>query len=340
MIELINYCLGGDGPGRKWTEKCSKKKKRRIRKEELEVHTEELRKLEVQQEKPNADKGEGDCIKFDLRDEDTFDVKECPVGRYLEGLSFEDIYNILTTKELQKDLPVCKKPDGTPDPVCIEVLHRTIVWKDLCKPCNVKICSHEHVLEHSDTIPALTKKQLRQRKKSIFDCSQPLFDFRTKPNERVLNTIFKVHKDCQIAGTDKARIIYQHLKIYDKQGVFQLSKFRYGFEYDYAHQVGRFSHQTNPSWPNESEEDDFTLLYQSKVSVWTGVELVEKTLYHRRTKEVETTTHCMYRFFTIHPSGIGNPNEDLEPSKKCREFKQEDHYCEEEENEEEKSIYC
>ena len=89
MIELINYCLGGDGPGRKWTEKCSKKKKRRIRKEELEVHTEELRKLEVQQEKPNADKGEGDCIKFDLRDEDTFDVKECPVGPYLEGLSFE-----------------------------------------------------------------------------------------------------------------------------------------------------------------------------------------------------------------------------------------------------------
>ena len=343
MIELINYCLGGDGPGRTWTEKCSKKKKRRIHKEELrelEVHTEELRKLEVQQEKLNEDRGEGDCIKFDLRDEDTFDVKECPVGRYLEGKSFEEIYNILTTKELQKDLPVCKKPDGKPDPECIQVLHRTIVWKDLCKACNVKICSHEHVLEHSDTIPALTKKQLRKRKKSIFDCSQPLFDFRTKPNERVLNTIFKVHKDCQIAGTDKARIIYQHLKIYDKQGVFQLSKFRYGFEYDYTHQVGRFSHQTKRSWPNESEEDDFTLLYQSKVSVWTGVDLVEKNLYHRRTNEVETTTHCMYRFFTIHPSGIGNPNEDLQPSNKCREFKQEDHYWEKEEKKEEKSIYC
>ena len=106
MIEFINYCLGGDGPGRKWTEKCSKKKKRRIRKEELEVHKEEQRNLEVQEEKPNADKGEGDCIKFDLRDEDTFDVKECPVGRYFEGLSFEDIYNILTTGGTSKG-PAC-----------------------------------------------------------------------------------------------------------------------------------------------------------------------------------------------------------------------------------------
>ena len=356
MIELINYCLGGDGgdgpgenpenPGGKWTKQlteCAKKKKRRIVHREklrtLEVNREELRKLEVQQEKLNADRGEGDCIKFDLGDEDTFDVKECPVGPYLEGLSFEEIHKILTTKELQKDLPVCKKTDGKPDPECIQVLHRTIVWKDVCKACNVKICSHEHVLKHSDAIPALTKKQLRQRKKSIFDSSQPQYDFRTNPRERVLNTIFKVHKDVQTAGTDKARIKYQHLKIYDKQGVFRLSKFRYGFEYDYAHQVGRFSHQTKPSWPNESKEDDFTLLYQSKVSVWTGVELVEKKLYHRRTDEVETTTVCTYRFFTIHPSGIGNPNEDLQPSKKCREFKQQDHYFEEEKKEEEKSIY-
>ena len=75
----------------------------------LEVNREELRKLEVQQEKLNADRGEGDCIKFDLGDEDTFDVKECPVGPYLEGLSFEEIHKILTTKELQKDLPCMQK---------------------------------------------------------------------------------------------------------------------------------------------------------------------------------------------------------------------------------------
>ena len=126
MIELINYCLGGDGgdgpgenPGGKWTKQlteCAKKKKRRIVHREklrtLEVNREELRKLEVQQEKLNADRGEGDCIKFDLGDEDTFDVKECPVGPYLEGLSFEEIHKILTTKELQKDLPVCKNQMG------------------------------------------------------------------------------------------------------------------------------------------------------------------------------------------------------------------------------------
>ena len=113
MIELINYCLGGDcpgeNPGGKWTEQlteCKKKKKRRI------VHREELRKLEVQQEKLNADRGEGDCIKFDLGDEDTFDVKECPVGPYLEGLSFEEIHNILTTKELQRTCLYAKNQMG------------------------------------------------------------------------------------------------------------------------------------------------------------------------------------------------------------------------------------
>ena len=154
----MDYCLGGDcpgeNPGQKWTEQlteCKKKKKRRI------VHRQELRKLEVQQQKLNAERGEGDGIKFDLGDKTTFDVEECPVGQYLEGKTFEEIYNILTKKELQKDLPVCKKPDGKPDPACIEVLHQTIVWKDVCKISNVKICSHEHVLKHSDTNPALTK---------------------------------------------------------------------------------------------------------------------------------------------------------------------------------------
>ena len=338
----MDYCSGGDcpgeNPGEKWTEQlteCKKKKKRRV------VHRQELRELEVQQQKLKADRGEGDCIKFDLGDETTFDVKECPVGEYLEGKTFEEINNILTKKELQKDLPVCKKPDGTPDPACIEVLHRTIVWKDVCKISNVKICSHEHVLKHSDTNPALTKKQLRKRKKSIFDCSQDQYNFRTTNRERVLYTIFKVHKDCQTAGIDKATIKYQHLKIYDKQGVFRLSKFRYGFEYDYAHQVGCFSHQTNPSWPNESTEDDFTLFYQSKVSVWSGVELVKRKLYLPRTNKFKTRTYCTYRFFTIHPSGIGNPNKDLQPSNNCCEYKTQDHYFEEEEEqeEEEKSIY-
>ena len=245
---------------------CESKKKRRI------VHRQKQQKL-------NADRGEGDGIKFDLGDKDTFDVEECPVGEYLEGKTFEQIYNILTTKELQKDLPLCKKADGTPDPECLEVLHRTIVWKDVCKISNVKICSHKHVLKHSDTNPALTKKQLCKRKKSIFDCSQDQFNFRTTNRYRVLYTIFKVHKYCQTAGTDKATIKYQHLKIYDKQGVFRLSKFHYGFEYDYDHQVGRFSHQTNPSWPNDSTEDDFTLFYQSKVSVWSGVKLVKRKIY-------------------------------------------------------------
>ena len=295
------------------------------------MHRQKQSKLQLQQQKLNAGRGEGDGIEFDLGDKATFYVEECPVGPYLEGKSFEEIYNILTKKELQKDLPVCKQADGTPDPACIEVLHQTIVLKDVCNIANVVISSHEHVLKHSNTKPALTKKQLRKRKKSIFDCSNHQYDFRTNPKERVLNAIFKVHKDCETAGIDKATIKYSHLKIYDTQGVFRLSKFRYGFEYDYAHQVGCFSHQTIPSWPNESTEDDFTLFYQSKVSVWSGVQLFKRKLYLARTKEFETKTYCRYRFFTIHPSGIGNPNKDLQPSNNCCEYKIRDHYFEEEE---------
>ena len=305
------------------------------------MHRQKQRKLQLEQKKLNVERGEGDGIEFDLGDKTTFDVEECPVGPYLRGKTFEEIYNILTRKELQNDLPVCKQADGTPDPECIEVLHQTIVWKDVCKISNVKICSHEHVLKHSDTNPALTKKQLRKRNKSIFDCSKDQYDFRTNQRERVLYTIFKMHKDCQTAGIDKATIIYRHLKIYDKNRVFRLSEFRYGFEYDYAHQVGCFSQQTTPSWPLESTEDDFTLFYQSKVSVWSGVQLVKRKLYVQRTKEFETKTYCTYRFFTIHPSGIGNPNKDLQPSNNCCEYKKRgDYYFEEEdEEEEEESIY-
>ena len=53
MIELINYCLGGDGgdgpgenpenPGGKWTEQLSKKKKRRI------VHREKTKNIRSEQ---------------------------------------------------------------------------------------------------------------------------------------------------------------------------------------------------------------------------------------------------------------------------------------------------
>ena len=197
--------------------------------------------------------------KFDLGDPKTYDLDECPVGPYLKGKTFEEIYNILTKNKLQKDLPVCKKADGTPDPQCIQVLYRTIVLKDVVNIANVTISSHEHVLEHTDTHPPLSKKQLRKRDKSIFDSSQDQYDLRTNQRERVLYTIFKVHKDCETAGTDKAEIKYSHLKIYDKQGVFRLSKFCYGFEYDYAHQLGCFSQQTSKSGPFGCTEDNFTL---------------------------------------------------------------------------------
>ena len=148
------------------------------------MHRQEQRKLQLQQQKLNAERGEGDGIEFDLGDKTTFDVEECPVGPYLRGKTFEEIYNILTKKELQKDLPVCKKADGTPDPECLEVLHQTIVLKDVCNIANVAISSHEHVLKHSNTNPPLSKKQLRKRNKSIFDSSKDQYDFRTNPKRK------------------------------------------------------------------------------------------------------------------------------------------------------------
>ena len=184
------------------------------------MHRQEQRKLQLQQQKLNAERGEGDGIKFDLGDSTTFDLEECPVGPYLRGKTFEEIYDILTEEELQKDLPVCKKADGTPDPECLQVLYQTIVLKDVCNIANVAVNSHEHVLEHTDTNPPLSKKQLQKRNKSIFDSSKDQYDFRTNQRERVLYTIFKVHKDCQTVGIDKAKIKYSHLKIYDKNGVF------------------------------------------------------------------------------------------------------------------------
>ena len=46
----------------------------------------------------------------------------------------------------------------------------------------------------------------------------------TTVEKKVTHTILKVHKDCETAGTDRAKIKFHHLKNYDKQGVFILSE--------------------------------------------------------------------------------------------------------------------
>ena len=294
------------------------------------MYIEQQRKLFVQQQqKQKPQTGQGDVIQFDLGDLTTYDIHVCPVGLYLDGKTFQEIHNILTSES--PTMPVCKKEDRTPDEECIKVLYRTIVYKEGVNIANIVLDSNNHLVDlHTDTHLPQSKQELWEKtNKSVFDSSQAQYNFRNQDRHKVLQTIFKVHKDCETVGTDKAEIKYHHLKIYDKQRVFQLLKFRYGFKYDYGHQLGRFSKQTRQSsGPFGCTEDNFTLLYQSSISVTASIQLVETKQYLRQTKELQSFFHCRYRYFTMHPFGLGNPNEDLQLSQNCRHFKDQDCHIE------------
>ena len=249
----------------------------------------------------------------------------------MDGRSFEEIIQILVNEN--SPLPVCLDEEGNPDEACISIVQGTYVFKDFDSITNITLVSHDKIinLHTPKKKPPESKKLLRKHSKSVFDSAQDCYNYRGKTREKVTNTIFKVHKDCQEACTDKATIKFHHLKIYDKQGVFKLSKFHYDFEYNYGQQLGHFSKQTRPSGPSGVIEDDFTLFYQSIIACRSIAKL-------SKTCNSSGWFICKYRVFTLHPYGIRNTNKNLQPSPDCMHYKAKDWYIEEEEEEEEEKI--
>ena len=97
---------------------------------------------------------------FDLADDTTFTIQQCPVGPYLVGKTFEEIQKILT--DLNSTLPVCKKADGTVDLMCFRILYRTFISKDIDSIVNIILDSEsiDHVVGlHGESDPPKSKEQ-------------------------------------------------------------------------------------------------------------------------------------------------------------------------------------
>ena len=142
----------------------------------------------------------------------------CPVGPYLDGKTFEEICQILV--DPNSTLPVCVDENSNPDEECLHIVHRTFVGKDFDSIANISLVSHNKIIDLHTQKKHQKVKNYCGKMKNLFDSAQACYDFKDNCREKVTHTILKVHKDCETAGTDRAKIKFHHLKIYDKQGFF------------------------------------------------------------------------------------------------------------------------